>query len=145
MSFVGEAEYAAFFGAAQLGVEERRILAHLGHPQTPTVISCDNECAIGLANRTVIPKMSKSLDMRFHRLRNRIAQGQFRVVFVPGLQILADFFTKSLPVARHKVLAPFIATVDDNVDTTVPLTLTNILLLPALLHNSHHAGVLIAL
>ncbi len=57
--------------------------------------------------------MSKSLDMRFHWLRDHIYQGQFRVVFVPGLQNLADFFTKSLPVARHKVLAPFIAT-DDN-------------------------------
>ena len=88
--------------------------------------------------------MSKSLDMRFHWLRDRIDQGQFRVVFVPGLRNLADFFTKSLPVARHKVLAPYIAT-DDNIDNTVPvLTLSNILFAAALLHNSHHAGVLIA-
>jgi hypothetical protein len=87
--------------------------------------------------------MSKSLDMRFHWLRDRIDQGQFRVVFVPGLRNLADFFTKSLPVARHKVLAPFIATDDDDsVDSR--LTLTNILFAAALLHNSHHAGVLIA-
>jgi hypothetical protein len=88
--------------------------------------------------------MSKSLDMRFHWLRDRIDQGEFRVVFVPGLQNLADFFTKSLPVARHNVLAPFIATDDDSIDCTVPLTLTNILFAAALLHNSHHAGVLIA-
>ena len=70
--------------------------------------------------------MSKSLDMRFHWLRDRIDQGLFRVVFVPSLQNLADLFTKSLPVARHKVLAPFIATDDDNIDSTAPLTLTNI-------------------
>jgi hypothetical protein len=88
--------------------------------------------------------MSKSLDMRFHWLRDRIDQGEFRVVFVPGLQNLADFFTKSLPVARHKILAPFIAADDDSIDSTVPLTLTNILFAAALLHNSHHAGVLIA-
>ncbi len=66
MSFVAEAEYAALFASARIAVDERQILANLGHPQPPTVISCDNECAIGLANRTVIPKMSKSLDMRFH-------------------------------------------------------------------------------
>jgi hypothetical protein len=146
VSFVAEAEYAALFAAARLGVDERLILANLGHPQPPTVISCDNECAIGLANRTVVPKMSKSLDMRFHWLRDRIDQGEFRVVFVPGLQNLADFFTKSLPVARHKILAPFIAADNDNdsIDSTVPLTLTNILFAAALLHNSHHAGVLIA-
>ena len=146
VSFVAEAEYAALYASARIAVDERQILANLGHPQPPTVISCDNECAIGLANRTVTPKMSKSLDMRFHWLRDRIDQGQFRVVFVPGLRNLADFFTKSLPVARHKVLAPYIATDDDNIDSTVPvkLTLSNILFAAALLHNSHHAGVLIA-
>ncbi len=32
-----------------------------------------------------------------------------RIVFVPGLQNLADFFTKVLPVSRHLALAPFIA------------------------------------
>jgi hypothetical protein len=67
------------------------------------------EVAIGLANNTVTPKMSKSLDMRFHWLQDRVRQGRFRIVFVPGLQNLADFFTKALPVSRHKSLAPFIA------------------------------------
>ena len=59
--------------------------------------------------------MSKSLGMRFHWLRDRIDQGQFRVVFVPGKKNLADFFTKALPVARHKVLAPFFAVDEDSI------------------------------
>jgi hypothetical protein len=146
VSFVAEAEYAALFASARIAVDERQILADLGHPQPPTVISCDNdECAIGLANRTVTPKMSKYLDMRFHWLRDRIDQGQFRVVFVPGLRNLADFFTKSLPVARHTILAPFIATDDDDVVIdAVHLKLSHILFAAALLHNSHQAGVLMA-
>jgi hypothetical protein len=79
--------------------------------------------------------------MRFHWLRDRIDQGQFRVVFVPGLRNLVDFFTKFLSVARHKVLAPFIATDDDDVVIdTVQLRLTNILFAAALLHNSHQAA-----
>jgi hypothetical protein len=116
-SFVAEAEYGGLFAAARIAVDERAILANLGHPQPATVIFCDNEVAIGLANRTVCPKMSKSLDMRFHWLRDRIDQGQFRVVFVPGKKNLADFFTKALPVARHKVLAPFFAVDDDSIDS----------------------------
>jgi hypothetical protein len=116
-SFVAEAEYGGLFAAARIAVDERAILANLGHPQPPTVIFCDNEVAIGLANRTVCPKMSKSLDMRFHWLRDRIDQGQFRVVFVPGKKNLADFFTKALPVARHKMLAPFFAVDDDSLDS----------------------------
>jgi hypothetical protein len=79
-------------------------------PPTPNLIFfCDSEVAIDLANRTACLKMSKSLDMRFHWLRDRIDQGQFCVVFVPGKKNLADFFTKALPVARHKVLVPFFA------------------------------------
>ena len=55
--------------------------------------------------------------MRFHWLRDRIDQGQFRVLFVPGKKNLADFFTKALPVARHKALAPFFAVDDDSTES----------------------------
>jgi hypothetical protein len=67
-------------------------------------------------------------------------------VSVPDLRNLAKFFTKSLPVARHRVLASFI-TVDDDVVVdidTVHLKLSNILFVAALLHNSNQAGVLMA-
>jgi hypothetical protein len=64
---------------------------------------------IGLANRNMTPKYSKSLDMRFNWLRDRVDQGQFCVVFVPGILNLADFFTKSLPVGRHVTMSPFLA------------------------------------
>jgi hypothetical protein len=117
VSFVAEAEIAGVFAAARIALDERQILADLGHPQPPTVIYCDNECAIGLANRTMTPKLSKSLDMRFNWLRDRVDQGQFRVVFVPGAQNLADFFTKSLPVGRRITMAPFLAADDDDPDT----------------------------
>jgi hypothetical protein len=89
----------------------------MGHPQPPTPIFCDNEVAIGLANGSVTLKMSKSLDMRFHWLRDRIQQGHFRVLFIPGAVNIADFFTKALPVIRHRVLAPFSAVDPDNEDT----------------------------
>jgi hypothetical protein len=79
----------------------------MGHPQPPTHIFCDNEVAIGRANGSVPLKMSKSLDMRFHWLRDRIQQGQFHVLFIPGALNIADFFTKALPVIRHRALAAF--------------------------------------
>jgi hypothetical protein len=138
VSFVAEAEIAGVFAAARIALDERQILADLGHPQPPTVIYCDNECAIGLANRTMTPKFSKSLDMRFHWLRDRVDQGQFRVVFVPGVQNLADFFTKSLPVGRHTTMAPFFAADDDDPDTvdSTNLTLSKLLFAAALYNTS---------
>jgi hypothetical protein len=57
--------------------------------------------------------MSKSLDMRLHWVCDRVKQGQFVVQHLPGLQNIADFFTKALPVVRHKDLAPFLALDDD--------------------------------
>ncbi len=53
--------------------------------------------------------MTKSIDMRFHWIKDRVRQQQFIVRFVRGLANIADFFTKALPVARHRVLAPLIA------------------------------------
>jgi hypothetical protein len=107
---VSEAEYAAAYANAQLGVDERQILANLGYPQPPTPVFCDNECAVGLANTTVRPKKSKSIDMRFDWIQDRVRQLQFDVRFIPGKLNLADFFTKALPVHEHVRLAPTYAT-----------------------------------
>ena len=65
-SSVQEAEYAGTFAAAKIGAGERQVLENLGYPQPPTVIHCDNEVAVGLAQKSVKPKLSKSCDMRLH-------------------------------------------------------------------------------
>jgi hypothetical protein len=36
-----------------------------------------------------------------------VQPGHFRIIFVPGKNNVADFFTKALPVARHRTLASF--------------------------------------
>ncbi len=108
-SSVQEAEYAGTFAAAKIGTGERHVLDDLGYPQPPTVIHCDNEVAVGLAQKSVKPKLSKSCDMRLHWLQDRVTQRQFIVRHIPGAINVADFFTKPLPVHRHKFLAPFIA------------------------------------
>jgi hypothetical protein len=84
-----------------------------------------NEVVIGIAADTVSQRMSKATDMRLHWIRDRVRQGHFRVQFIRGLQNVADFFTKSLPVARHRVLAPFIAA--DPTDSVSTLTLSSVL------------------
>ncbi len=56
---------------------------------------------IGLANDTINKKRSKSMDMRFFRLRDRVAQQQFVVEHIPGQHNVADFFTKALPKSKY--------------------------------------------
>jgi hypothetical protein len=103
-----EAEYAAIFGGMQVACELRTTLTSLGYPQPPTPVHIDNLCAIGLATMTVRPKMSKSIDMRFDWIIDRVEQQLFTVHKILGTSNLADFFTKILPVARHKFLTPLL-------------------------------------
>ena len=103
-----EVEYAAVFGGMQVACEIRTTLESLGYPQPPTPVYVDNACAIGLASSTVRPKKSKSIDMRFDWIRDRVRQNLFTVVKIAGTANLADFFTKILPVARHKFLLPLL-------------------------------------
>ena len=96
-----EAELAAGFQQAQLAVRLRHTLQDLGYPQQPTLLLIDNTVAIGLANDTMNKKRSKSMDMRFFWLRDRVQQLQFVVEHIPGQYNIADFFTKALPKAKY--------------------------------------------
>ena len=86
-----EAEYAALFSAGQLAAGLRTVLTALGHLQPPTVLLCDNARAVGLANDTVKMHRSKSIDMRYHRIKDRVKQTHFNVIWQKGADNLADF------------------------------------------------------
>jgi hypothetical protein len=96
-SAVAESELGALFINAQAAVPIRATLEELGYPQGPTTIFCDNTAAISIANKTSRRRRSKAMDMRFHWIQDRIAQGQFKIVWRPSADNLADFFTKTLP------------------------------------------------
>jgi hypothetical protein len=104
-----EAEYAALFLNAQIAAWLRTILVELGYPQPPTLIMTDNATAVGIATGKCKIKRSKPMDMRWHWIRDRVQQGQFSVHWISGAQNLADFFTKSLPVHKHREFAPLLA------------------------------------
>ena len=104
-----EAEYASCFKQGQVGAYLRTIAAAVGFPQhEPTMIMVDNKCAKGLAHQTVKIKRAKSIDMRFHWIRDRVRQGQFTVHWRKGAHNLADYFTKPLPVHQHLAVIPLL-------------------------------------
>lgn len=97
-SSAAEAEYAALF---LVGREDMWLIANLtsfGYPQSSVPIYCDNECAKGIAERSVKVKRSKSIDMRYHWIREKVRDKVFAVVWKAGVDNLADCFTKCLPV-----------------------------------------------
>ncbi len=97
-----ETEYAALYTNGQELHHSRDTLEFLGWNQAATTIVCDNECAMNLANNTIKIKRSKSIDTRFHWIRDRVKQGMFYVKWAPGHVNLADFFTKVIPSKEHQ-------------------------------------------
>jgi hypothetical protein len=90
VSSVAEAECAALFIAGRDGAMLRNILNSLGYPQLPTSIFCDNACAVGIANDTITPRRTKSIDINFHWIRDRVRQGHFIVTWLKGQHNLAS-------------------------------------------------------
>jgi hypothetical protein len=111
---VAEAELAGGFQAAQAAVQLRRILHDLGYPQPPTLLRMDNTVALGLAQGSLNAKRSKSMDMRFFWLVDRVKQKQFIVDHIPGIWNIADHFTKPLPKGKFYQFFPFLAVNMDN-------------------------------
>ena len=93
--------------AAQLGEMLRTTLTDMGYPQGPTPIVYDNTIAGKMVNNTCKLRRSRAIDMRFHWIRDRVAQGHFTMVWRPGTQNLADFLTKAHPVHHFTAMAPF--------------------------------------
>jgi hypothetical protein len=110
MSSAAEAELGALFINAKLAVPIRTTLVELGHAQPSTPIQTDNSTAHGVLTNTIIPKATKAMDMRFHWLRCRDAQGQFRYYWRPGPSNRADYWTKHHPASHHVSFRPEILT-----------------------------------
>ena len=100
-----ESEYVALSGCVQEVIWVRRVLSFLGFEQDqPTVVYEDNEAAMALANNSCMTKRARFIDVRFHYVREMVADGQIKVVRCPTALMVADLFTKSLSlelIKRH--------------------------------------------
>jgi hypothetical protein len=105
----GEAEYATLFAGAQNAAALRTVFSDLGYPQPDTIILCDNTKAIGIATDSVKQKRSKAIDMRFHWVRDRVRQKQFRIAYIASAENPADYFTNNLPQEAYSRFLSYIA------------------------------------
>ncbi|KAL7523430.1 hypothetical protein ACHAWF_000517 [Thalassiosira exigua] len=110
ISSAAEVELGALFINAKLAVPIRTTLVKLGHAQPKTPVQTDNLTAYGVLTNTIMPKATKAMDMPFHWLRCRNAQGQFRYYWRPGLANKANYWTTHHPAAHHVSFCPEILT-----------------------------------
>ena len=81
-------------------------LNKMSHRQLATPMQTDNYIANGISNNTVRQKHSKSMDMRFYWIRDRIKQYHFHVFCKPGMANLWYYFTKNHPLHNHREMRP---------------------------------------
>ena len=116
MSSAAEAEVGAMFINAREAVPCRKTLEEMGHKQPRTPMQIDNSTAVGVANKNIQPRRTKAMDMRFHWLRDREAQKQFKFYWRPGKLNLADYWTKHHCAAHHKEMRSKFLTPRDVID-----------------------------
>jgi hypothetical protein len=97
-----EAEYMAAASATKEAIWLRSLLTGIGcEPSGPTILRVDNEGAIKLAENPRHHDLTKHIAVRYHLIRQHIADGTITLMHVPtGLQT-ADCFTKGLLRDKH--------------------------------------------
>ena len=68
----------------------------------PTPLQTDNAMAEAVSNGKIQPKRTKTMDMRFHWLRDRECQKQFRIYWRRGKLNYVDYCTKHHAALHHK-------------------------------------------
>ena len=102
MSSATEAELAALYIMAREVVYIIIVLEEMGHKQLPTPLQTDNALAEAVIDGKIQPNRTKSMDMRFHWLRDRECQDQFKIYWRPGKSNYADYWTKHNPLKHHQ-------------------------------------------
>jgi hypothetical protein len=110
MSSTAEAELGALYINAHKALLQCQTLAEMGHKQPPTPMQTDNSTALRVVNNNIQPRCTKAMDVRFHWLRCREAQHQFRFFWPPGTTNRADYWTKHHCAAHHIEQCPEILT-----------------------------------
>jgi hypothetical protein len=107
VSSAAETEYASLFIGGKALLPIRYNLLDMDCLQPPTVIITDNVAAKGIATNTCKQRRSKSMDMRYHWIRDRVELKDFKIVWRPGSESIADYLTKIQPVPMVLTMRDF--------------------------------------
>ncbi|KAK1570500.1 hypothetical protein Q3G72_002864 [Acer saccharum] len=92
-----ESEYRSLAHACAETVWVSFLLHELGCPVTfPSLLYCDNISATYLAANPVHHARTRHIELDYHFVREKVALGSHRVLFVPSDDQLADVLTKGL-------------------------------------------------
>lgn len=99
-----EAEYVALTSAIQEAVWMRRLLQSLGESPKTLTIHEDNQGAIKMSHNPVLHSRTKHIDIRYHYIRETVADGTVVLKYCPTKDMIADLLTKPLGKGRFELL-----------------------------------------
>ena len=101
MASAAQAKYDTIFVNSQTAVPICTTLTEIGWKQGPTAIQVDNSTLVGITTNEFRQNKSKSMDIRFYWINDRIEQGQFRAFWRPVPENLGDYHSKHHPSKHH--------------------------------------------
>ena len=100
--FTTEAEYIATAHSVKEALWLWAFMGEITRPlSAPMVLNCDNQSAIALTKDGQFHVRIKHIDLRFHFIREAIANGAIAVAYCPTQAMVADILTK--PLSRGKM------------------------------------------
>ncbi|KMQ82579.1 retrovirus-related pol polyprotein from transposon tnt 1-94 [Lasius niger] len=92
-----EAKYMALASATQETVWLRGLAKEIGlNTNKPTTIYCDNRSAIDLSQNANYSARTKHIDTKHHFIKDKIKEGQIKLIHIPTAEMPADMLTKAL-------------------------------------------------
>lgn len=98
-----EAEYTASTHAAKQILWTRNILSELDLlTPSPTPLFCDNSGTVACTQNPHNHSAMKHVGLKVHFIRDCVENCHIVVIHLPGAEMIADIFTKSLPAPAHE-------------------------------------------
>lgn len=102
-----EEEYIAACHTSQHTKWLRQLLSEMSiFSDSPTTLHVDNQGALKMALANGPTKLSKYVDIKYHYLREVIANKSIRLEYIPSRDMLADPFTKALQKPMFVAMMP---------------------------------------
>lgn len=92
-----EVEYIGLTEAAKEAIWLKGLLTEMGLTQEAIRVHCDSQSALLLAQNSVYHARTKHIDIRYHRIRELVEDGEVELVKVHTKENPADALTKVLP------------------------------------------------
>lgn len=69
------------------------------------IMNCDNKSAICLASNQMYSKRTKHISIKYHFVREKVADGSIVLKYIPTDQMLADVLTKIVSPIKTELLS----------------------------------------